>query len=432
MTDLMIQPRYAALQPLLAVTAGKGNTTHNAATSATSAPVPMDAATLSSLTDAVAQRLLTPATDNGRTGASATPVELRAATITLEDAQERLTSIISKLPALLSALIGGNDPIKTEEGSDTRAAEGAAAHIQPRAVYDSPATVASSAATTGVDADIGDRSANAGAWIKDSPFGNLLALLRQLLLKFEKLDRDNSTQMVTLQRQMTIVAGDLGVEKARESFGGAVAATILTGAVGGFALKKSFESTSMQTGSMDSNLRKANKTDIQVHDARGQVKAHGTPSENMRPARNVSGEPAAARADGGRASADLQADADADVRSMNPSASGQKGKSTENDRQRKHSEEMANAQNVAAKAVLGNMVAPSIGGIASATMNIEAEMTESERQLMLNVAETFKRVADEQQDQATKTRDMRDATAQLVDNLMNLMASTSSHQISKF
>ncbi|WP_421569850.1 hypothetical protein [Stenotrophomonas sp. PD6] len=428
MTDLSIQPRIAAFQPQPFDTAGKGNATNNP----TATPVPMDAATLSSLTDAVAQRLLTPANDSGRTGTSAMPVELRAATITLEDAQASLTSIISKLPILLTALVGGNDPIKTDEGSHTRATEGAAAQIQPRAVHDSPATVASASAATGADADIGARSANAGAWIKDSPFGNLLALLRQLLLKFEKLDRDNSTQMVTLQRQITIVAGDLGVEKARESFGGAVAATILTGAVGGFALKKSFESTSMQTGSMDSNLRKANKTDIQVHDARGQVKAHGTTAENMRPARNVAGEPASARVDGGRASADLQADADVDVRSMNPSAAGQKGKSTENDRQRKHSEEMANAQNIAAKAVLGNMVAPSIGGIASATMNIEAEMTESERQLMLNVAETFKRVADEQQDQATKTRDMRDATAQLVDSLMNLMASTSSHQISKF
>jgi hypothetical protein len=90
------------------------------------------------------------------------------------------------------------------------------------------------------------------------------------------------------------------------------------------------------------------------------------------------------------------------------------------------------AQIPASNAMMLNMLAPGIGGTVGAGVNIEAEMTESERQLMLNVAETFKRVADEQQDQATKTRDMRDATAQLVDSLMNLMASTSSHQISKF
>jgi hypothetical protein len=288
MSNLSIQARVADFQPQLNGATAKGIATQNPVV----APVPMDAATLSSLTDAVAERLLTPANDSGRTGTSASPVELRAASISLEDAQERLTSIISKLPVLLSALIGGNDPIKTEEGSDTRAAEGAAAQIQPRAVYDSPATVAASAAATGADADIGARSANAGAWISSSPFGNLLALLRQLLLKFEKLDRDNSTQMVTLQRQITIVAGDLGVQKARESLVGAIGSAVLTGAIGGAALKQTFKSTSMQTNSTVKNQNTANRVDVASHDSRGGIKANKTPSNEMRPAHDAQGVPA--------------------------------------------------------------------------------------------------------------------------------------------
>lgn len=421
MTDLSIQSRATAYPPQPTDITGKGN----AAANASAAAVPMDSATLGSLTDAVAKRLLTPASDTGRTGSSAAPVELRAASISLEDAQARLTSIISKLPVLLSALVGGNDPIKTDEGSDTRATEGAAAQIQPRAVYDNPASVASSTAATGVDADIGARSANAGAWIKDSPFGNLLALLRQLLLKFEKLDRDNSTQMVTLQRQITIVAGDLGVQKARESLAGAIGSAVLTGAIGGAALKQTFKSTSMQTNSTVKNNNTANRVDVATHDARGGIKANKTPSSEMREPHDAQGVQA-------KGAADVQADGQADVAPMRAVATSPTTKSEAATLHADDAEVRALAQIPASNAMMLNMLAPSIGGTVAAGVNIEAEMTESERQLMLNVAETFKRVADEQQDQATKTRDMRDATAQLVESLMNLMASTSGHQISKF
>ncbi|MGH8089584.1 MAG: hypothetical protein ACREPC_15040, partial [Stenotrophomonas sp.] len=261
--------------------------------------------------------------------------------------------------------------------------------------------------------------------IKDSPFSNLLALLRQLLLKFEKLDRDNSTQMVTMQRQITIVAGDLGVQKARESLAGAIGSAVLTGAIGGAALKQTFKSTSMQTNSTVKNTNTANRVDVATHDARGGIKANKTPSNEMRPAHDAQGVQA-------KGAADVQADASADVAPMRTIATNQATKSEAATLHADDAEVRALAQIPASNAMMLNMLAPSIGGTVAAGVNIEAEMTESERQLMLNVAETFKRVADEQQDQATKTRDMRDATAQLVESLMNLMASTSGHQISKF
>jgi hypothetical protein len=435
MTDLSIQQRAIPFQPQPLGNAhsdgssGKGS----AVVDTSSAPIPMDTATLGMLTDAVAQRLLAPASGNGRTGASAAPVELRASTITLEDASERLTGIISKLPVLLSALIGGNDPIKTDDGAGIRASEGAAAQFQPRALHDSPATVAGSAPATGADADMGARSASAGEWIKNSPFGNLLALLRQLLLKFEKLDRDNSAQMVILQREMTIVAGDLGVQKARESLGGAIGSAMLTGVIGGAALKQTFKSTSMQTNSTIKNQNTGNRVDVATHDSRGAIKASKTPSNEMRAAHDAQGIPAGNGRDGGpKAAADVQADGQADVAPMRADAISATTKPEAAQLHADDAEVRARAQIPASNAMMLNMLAPSVGGTVGAGVNIEAEMTESERQLMLNVAETFKRVADEQQDQATKTRDMRDATAQLVDSLMNLMASTSGHIIGKY
>ena len=435
MTDLSIQQRIAPLHPQQLGSAGNdgGPGTGTTTVNAPAAARPMDAATLGTLTDAVAQRLLAPANGTGRTSTSSAPVELRAATITLEDASERLTGIISKLPVLLSALIGGNDPIKTDDGAGTRATEGAAAQYQPRALHDSPATVAAKVGVTGADADMGARSANAGAWIQTSPFSNLLALLRQLLLKFEKLDRDNSTQMVTLQRQITIVAGDLGVQKARESLAGAIGSAMLTGAIGGAALKQTFKSTSMQTNSTLKNQNTGNRVDVAAHDSRGAIKASKTPSNEMRAAHDAQGVPAGGARNGeAKAAAEIQADGRADVAPMRADAMSPTTKPEGASLHADDAEARARAQIPASNAMMLNMLAPSIGGTVGAGVNIEAEMTEAERQLMLNVAETFKRVADEQQDQAGKTRDMRDATAQLVDSLMNLMASTSGHIIGKY
>jgi hypothetical protein len=92
----------------------------------------------------------------------------------------------------------------------------------------------------------------------------------------------------------------------------------------------------------------------------------------------------------------------------------------------------ARAQIPASNAMMLNMLAPSIGGTVSAGVNIEAEMTEAERQLALQVADVFRRIADEQQDQSVKTRDMRDAAAQLFESLLNLVSSTSAHIIGKY
>jgi len=363
---------------------------------------------------------------------SAPSVQLRLPALTLQAASQTLAAAVSSLPALLLSLLPARDHVKTEAGAATRAAEGVAAQQPTRTQAEATASVVAAVPATGADPDLGARSANAGVWIESSPFSHLLAMLRQILLQFEKLDRDNSANMVTLQRQMTVVAGALGVEAARERFGGAMAATMFTAAIGGFAMKRMNDSANVQTGSMATNQFKANKTSIQVSDARGQVKAHATPAENLRPARNIDGSPVSPRADGGRARADLQADTDVDVRSMKPSASGQTNGATESDRQRVNSENMANAQKIAAQGVLGNMVAAPVGNIGAATMEIESKFTESEQQLMALVAETFKRVADEQQDQAAKTRDMRDATAQLVESLMSLQASTSGDIIRHF
>jgi len=410
------------------------NVAHTQATSSTAGvPQEMNLDTLATLVEALTSGTTEEQRTRGKSG-GATAVQLRQPAMDDAAAKLVLAGVIITLPNLLAALATASDPIQTEAGTEARVSEGVAVQLQPRAAAEGPAATVTQVPATGVDTDIADRSAHAGALIKSSPFSGLLALLRQLLLKFEKLDRDNSAQMVTIQREITIIAGEKGVEKARENLGGAIGSAVLTGAIGGAALKQTFKSTSMQTGSMKDNLNVANKTKVSSETAPGGIRSSGTPSDDLRAARNFDGAaPKAPTTPKGneRARADLQADIEADRPSIDVSIKHTGQKASEDSLQAGHAEYMAKAQIPASHAMMLNMLAPGIGGTISAGVQIEAEMTEAERQLLLQVADVFRRIADEQQDQSARSREMRDAAAQLYESLLNLISSTSAHIISK-
>ncbi len=393
--------------------------------------VPISDATLVALAEAIAKKMLIESGDgDGRTGAA--PVaNLRASTMSLEQASETLAGIVNKLPRMLAALLGTQDPIQGEEGAEMRAAEGASAQLGARTTLDSAVVTSTAVPVTGTDADIGDRSANAGMLIMSSSFSNLLALLRQLLLEFERVDRENSARMVIAQRKLTITAGELGVDKSIKAFAGALAGAGLTLTFGGAAVKKSFEATTMQTNSIERNLNAANKAKIVNQTGSGGIRTGGTPSSQMREARSLDGNAAPTAKGTERAAADLQADIDVDRHGIDASAKHNAWEANEDFFQSEHARQMAEAQGPLSHSMMLNMMAPAVSGSATAGFQIAAEMTEAERQLALQVADVFRRIADEQQDHAAKTRDMRDAAAQLFESMLNLMSSTSSHIISK-
>lgn len=432
MTDAiaLYTPRATPLNPGAGLKATDGHDIA-AARASTSQPLPLDEDIVRLLSDAVAGRLLVGSEAGEGRSSPAVPVELRQANMTVHEASVRLTGIMGKLPAILSALIGSQDPAKAEEGAIIRAAEGVTAQGAVRTLIDGTTASSPVDGTTGVDADAADRSANAGGWIVSSPFSSLLALLRQLLLKLEKHDRDNSAQMVTMQRNITIVAGDKGVEKAKEGFGGAVGAAALTGVIGGAAMQRTVKATDIQASSLKKNQNVG--TNANVADARssGGIKAAGTPADQLREARNLDGTPVQAQRSGGQPKADIQADAHADTRAINHSArNGADGHSPEPLHQG-NANSMAQSQIPANQSAVLTMLGPGLGNTISAGVQIEAEMTEAERQLALQVADVFRRIADEQQDQSVRSREMRDAAAQLYESLLNLMSATSAHIIQK-
>lgn len=401
------------------------------AMSRTPVAVQMNLETLAALVASVVATAAQPAREGGQ-GRPAPAVQLRQPALTDQAAQAVLAGVIITLPNLLAALATSIDPIQTEAGADTRAAEGAAVQSQPqaRALTDGPAAATGTPAT-GTDADIGARSANLGGWLKSSPLSNLLVLLRQILLEFEKLDRDNSVKMVEMQRNLTIKAGELGVEKANIAMVAAITATVMTGVIGGAAVGKSYQSTKMQTDSLKLNHNAANKASITDANRSGGIARHNTPSDQLRAGRNVDGATPNATKGSARPDADIQADSDADLGAMNHTAKHSAVGSTAARLENMHTRDMALAQVPQSHALMLNMVGPAIGNSASAGINIEAEMTESERLLVQQNADVARRTADEQQDQSARNAEMRRSADQLVETLLRLFADTSGHIISK-
>ncbi len=390
----------------------------------------MTAATVALLVNAVTDQLVQIDPGSGRTGVD-TPVALRAPDMTLGEARTTLTSILAKLPVLLGALLGSQDSLQHEDGADQRATEGAAAMLQVRAL-DGLQQPALNAPANGVDADVTSRSANAGLWLATNPLSNLLTMLRQLLLKFEDMERRHGSNMIIVQLETVVEAGKRGVEKAKENLGGQIGATMLMGAVGGYATKKTSESTDMVKNSHVRNMNEGNASSIAVHDSRANLKSTTTPTANHRPARDADGTPVAGGTEANRPGALLQADMDADLKPMGHGVLDQTGAPHNEALQSAHAASVAHAQIPASHAMLLNMLAPSVAGSVTAGVQIEAEMTEAERQLLLNFAETMKRIADGHLDQQNKTREMRDGAAELLDKLQSLIASTGNHIISNF
>jgi len=387
----------------------------------------MDPATMAALVAGLAAQMVI---DTGKTAVD-TLVNLRAPAIPLSEASALLRGIISKLPTMLAQLAGASDPVKTEAGTEARLAEAAASTVMTRGVGDASVDTGATQQPTGIDADAVDRSANLGAWIQSSPFANLLTLLRQLLLKFEAMDRRNGSQMVIMQREMTVVAGERGIQKARQNLAGAVGSTFVMTAVGAAAMRQTAKSTSIQTDSNIKNQNAANRVSVGASDQSHSTKAGGLPSAQHRAARNMDGSAAKSSEVKGSPAADLQDDVTSYTSEIKTAVNGVSAHGDSDALQALHSHRMAESQIPASNAVLLNMMAPSIGGTISAAVQIEAEATEAERQLILNVAETLKRIADEHQDQRMKSRDMREATTQMLESLMNIIFSTSSHIIQK-
>lgn len=367
---------------------------------------------------------------DGRTG-PAPVVDIPAPAKQMEEAQQTLAGIVDRLPLLLLGPAALRDPMQTEEGAPIRGAEGVATQMQATARTDGPGAVDGAMEATGIDADIAADSPNVGAFFKFSQFVNLLIALRDILLQFEAIELKNSAEMSTMRLKTAIYAGEMQKQAAVENFGAAIAGGLGGLAIGAASMKKTYESTSMQTGTSKRNLTEANKSGAVASSSHGGTRHHAAPSSDLRPARNLDDSPLPTAKGNERVPADLQPDAEANVTVMNQSAKKTGLSEVDRTDQAWHGSAMAKSQKTLSQATLLNSMLPAVTGTIQAGGNIQSQSTTVVGDIAKQEADILASVAKTHQENVSNNRALRDATAQLFISLLALENGTNEHIIQR-
>lgn len=363
----------------------------------------------------------------GRSIASA-GVELTAPAKTMEEAEQMLAGIVERLPSLLFAPLGLQDPVTSEEGAEVRATEGAASLLPPGTGGGQPDRSEGRVDATGFDARLAAIAANFGGGFASSNFVNLLLALQQVLLEFAANERTDSATMSTIRLRTSEFAGRTQVQAAVESFGTNVASGMVGLGIGAASMKKMYDSTSMQTGSMQRNLREANTTSVTTDTMRVSAKTHATPSSALRPDRNLDNTPVRAATGNGRAAAQVEGDLNANVSAMNFT-----GKKTGLDAvpagaQEAHAIEMSKSQIPQTQATLFNMaVFPAVTGAIQSGGAIQSQTTTVESDIAKQSADISGSTARTHQEQLANHRALIEAIAQLSATLLAQQHGTNQH-----
>lgn len=390
----------------------------------------MDPTVVRELTDAVARKQQAEAEGGeGRTG-PAQIVQLPAAKMTVEQASQVLAGIVSRLPLLLGPA-AMQDPIKTEDGATVRAAEAVATQSQGMARTDGPGVADNAADVTGVDQVVANESPNIGTFFKLSQFVNLLILLRDILLEIKAKERETSADMSTMKLNTTIFAGKMQVQAAVESFSASIASGLVGFGVGAASMKKTYESTTMQTRSADVNLGGANAANATTDGMRVGAKTHATPNSQLRPASNLDGTPVRVAKGADRSQAQVEGDLEANVSAMNQTGRHtglEEGAPVKHER---HGESMSESQKAMSQATLLNMMFPAVtgaiqsgGGIQSQTTTVVSDVAKQEADILGNAARTH-------QENVSNYGEFYDAIMQLFQSLLAMQDGTNQHIIQR-
>lgn len=394
------------------------------------------AATILAMDPAIVQALSEEAANRQRAGSQGTEartgpapaVELPAPAFTMEEAEQMLTGIVERLPSMLFAPLGLQDPITTEEGTTVRATEGAASQLPPSQADLQHVPNAGPADGTGLDAQQAAGSANLTGWYSSSTFVNLLIALQKVLLEFAANERTDSATMSTMRLRTSEFAGRTQVQAAVENFGTSVASGMVGLGIGAASMKKMYETTSTQTGSMQRNLKEANTTSVTTEGMRVSAKTHATPSSALRPDRNLDDTPVRAAAGNGRGPAQVEGDLNANVAAMNFSGRRTGLDAVPAGAQEAHGIEMAKSQIPQAQATLFNMaVFPAVTGAIQSGGTIQSQTTTVESDIAKQKAEILGNTARTHQEQLANHRALMEATAQLSATLLALQQGTNQH-----
>lgn len=299
----------------------------------------------------------------------------------------------------------------------------------------------------GADADArqGAGKTGGGLMVADKRFAVFVAL-QQVMMEFKEMAAKDSVAAVYRAFEVKHLAGEAGITAAEDRFHSQIGGAVVQTAIGGAALSRTIKSTKMTTNSLHHNVRVANKSNITLHTGKSTSAAAATPSAQLKAERPLSASapasPAAARrgdsaltasatpvANPGAAPRNVQSDLDGDTPAMRAVAESQPLKAEVTAGQDAHSKVSAMAQVPFAQASLLVMVASAVHGVVTSAGDLAAASHDAERMMLEQSAETNNKIATGQQEEARLYRQQRDAAMQMLVQLNNNSASTSSHII---
>ena len=299
----------------------------------------------------------------------------------------------------------------------------------------------------GADADAQQSAGKngGGLMVSDKRFAVFVAL-QQVMMEFKEMAAKDSVAAVYRAFEDKQLAGEAGITAAEDRFHSQIGGAVVQTAIGGAALSRTIKSTKMTTNSLHYNVRVANKSNITLHTGKSTSAAAATPSAQLKAERplgaSAPASPAAARrgdtaltasatpvANPGATPRNVQSDLDGDTPAMRAVAESQPLKAEVTAGQETHSKVSAMAQVPFAQASLLVMVASAVHGVVTSAGDLAAASHDAERMMLEQSAETNNKIATGQQEEARLYRQQRDAAMQMLVQLNNNSASTSSHII---
>lgn len=335
---------------------------------------------------------------------------LRAPSRTESQAREALGGLEPRLREMLAKVIGTLEQTSTDPGAVARVSEGVASLLASAGPRSAERQAAADEPAAGNAEGVGARL---NRWLVDNPMSQWLALFREVAIRLQAMEQNVGMQNLAMTHSMAVVAGQKGIEKANENLVGTALGAAVTGGIGAAGLGKSLQASNMQQRSVTNNLRPGNQVNVATARSSGMMNAHATPSAQLRPERSMGG-------------TTLQADSAARTDPMRNVALSQPQQAEVADAHAAFTELNAKAQKPAAQAMMLNMLAQASGNTVAAGVGIAAEATEAEKLLAQNASETFQKIADSSKEQAGRTREVRQAAADVAQTLVRMQADTSS------
>lgn len=404
---------------------------------ATAAPIPkaadpvavaMDPTTAALLAHAITTGAVHLDAGSGKTYQGDAP--MRDPRVPFAEAGRQFLASVAGLQALMTLLAANVGQTQTQEGTAVRSTEAAATGVQTRSAVDNPVAPASNPPATGVDTKTG-RGESAGVSFKMSVIVNLLVELRKLLLEAREQDRKEAADLIIMQDRTVELAGQAGVDATVDQLSGAIAAGVLMTAVAAASMQRNMKATNERMGSMERNQLKANDLAEFSKKRSAAIKSDVTPEAHLRPAHNLDGTPVPGGNGGRQSAADVQPDASVDLRAMDSITGMDPNQAKIIARRAIHEQSMESANRAMYQGTLLGAVSGPISNLGSASFEIAASGDRKVQMERQQAADTQKAMADGRESQARNTEEMNEATRQLVQTLLQMMADTSNHVISK-